>query len=96
MTTATFESRLLAGGGERRSIRRRSHRRFRPRIAQAPDEKLFRMNPYRYAAETGIGEREAVPLRSSTPRMPASSSSVGVFCALPAGHSSRPTTPFAR
>ena len=31
-------------------------------IAEAPDEKLFRMNPYRYAAETGISERDAVDL----------------------------------
>src|SRR3954466_11576617 len=31
-------------------------------IAEAPDEKLFRMNPYRYAAETGITERDAVAL----------------------------------
>ncbi|MGB9304191.1 MAG: DUF5939 domain-containing protein, partial [Mycobacterium sp.] len=31
-------------------------------IAEAPDEKLFRMNPYRYAAETGIAERDAVDL----------------------------------
>lgn len=31
-------------------------------IAEAPDEKLFRMNPYRYAAETGITERDAVDL----------------------------------
>jgi class 3 adenylate cyclase len=31
-------------------------------IAEAPDEKLFRMNPYHYAAEAGIGEREAVDL----------------------------------
>lgn len=31
-------------------------------IDEAPDEKLFRMNPYRYAAEAGIGEREAVDL----------------------------------
>lgn len=31
-------------------------------IAEAPDEKLFRMNPYRYAAEVGIAERDAVDL----------------------------------
>ena len=31
-------------------------------LAEAPDEKLFRMNPYRYAQETGTTERVAVDL----------------------------------
>ena len=53
------------------------------------------MNPYRYAAETGIGERKAVDLFLHAAHA-GIVGSVGVFCALPAGHSSRPTTPFAR
>src|SRR6185312_2776367 len=61
MTTATLPSRLAAV---------QDAGRFDPAvvaglaryIAEAPDEKLFRMNPYRYAAEAGIAELEAVDL----------------------------------
>lgn len=61
MTTANLQSRFTA---------LQNAGRFAPAvvldfaryIAEAPDEKLFRMNPYRYAAEAGIGEREAVDL----------------------------------
>lgn len=61
MTTAILQSRLAAV---------RNAGRFDAQvvsglaryIAEAPDEKLFRMNPYHYAAEIGIDEREAVDL----------------------------------
>ena len=61
MTTATLQSRLAAvrNAGRFDDVVIGGFARY---IAEAPDEKLFRMNPYRYAAETGIGEREAVDL----------------------------------
>jgi class 3 adenylate cyclase len=61
MTTATLQSRLAAvqNAGRFDAVVVGGFARY---IAEAPDEKLFRMNPYRYAAETGIAEREAVDL----------------------------------
>ena len=61
MTTATLQSRLAAvqDAGRFDAVVVGGFARY---IAEAPDEKLFRMNPYRYAAETGIAEREAVDL----------------------------------
>ena len=61
MTTATLQSRLAAvqDAGRFDAVVVGAFARY---IAEAPDEKLFRMNPYRYAAETGIAEREAVDL----------------------------------
>jgi class 3 adenylate cyclase len=61
MTTATLPSRLAAvqNAGRFDPVVVGGFARY---IAEAPDEKLFRMNPYRYAAETGIAEREAVNL----------------------------------
>lgn len=61
MTTAILQSRLAA-------IKNVGHFDatavgcFARYIAEAPDEKLFRMNPYRYAKETGTAERLAVDL----------------------------------
>ncbi len=61
MTTAILENRLAA-------VRNVGHfdaaavGSFARYIAEAPDEKLFRMNPYRYAEETGTPERLAVDL----------------------------------
>ena len=61
MTTATLPSRLAAvqNAGRFDDAVVGGFARY---IAEAPDEKLFRMNPYGYAAETGIAEREAVDL----------------------------------
>jgi class 3 adenylate cyclase len=61
MTTATLQSRLAAvqNAGRFDPVVVGGFARY---IAEAPDEKLFRMNPYRYAVETGIAEREAVNL----------------------------------
>jgi class 3 adenylate cyclase len=61
MTTATLQSRLAAvkNAGRFDAEVVGGLARY---IAEAPDEKLFRMNPYHYAAEAGIGEREAVDL----------------------------------
>lgn len=61
MTTATLQSRLTAlqSAGRFDADVVGGFARY---IAEAPDEKLFRMNPYRYAAEAGIAEREAVDL----------------------------------
>jgi class 3 adenylate cyclase len=61
MTTATLQSRLAAvqNAGRFDPVVVGGFARY---LAEAPDEKLFRMNPYRYAAETGIAEREAVDL----------------------------------
>jgi class 3 adenylate cyclase len=61
MTTATLQSRLAAvkNAGHFDAAVVGSLARY---LAEAPDEKLFRMNPYRYAAETGIAERESVDL----------------------------------
>ena len=61
MTTAILQSRLEA-------VKHVGHfdatvvGSFARYIAEAPDEKLFRMNPYRYAEETGTAERLAVDL----------------------------------
>jgi uncharacterized protein DUF5939 len=61
MTTAVLQSRLAAvknvGHFDAAAVGR-----FARYIAEAPDEKLFRMNPYRYATETGTAERLAVDL----------------------------------
>lgn len=61
MTTATLQNRLAAvqnaGGFDATVVG--SIARY---LAEAPDEKLFRMNPYRYAKETGTAERVAVDL----------------------------------
>ncbi len=61
MTTAILQSRLAAvknvGHFDAEAIGG-----FARYIAEAPDEKLFRMNPYRYAKETGTPERLAVDL----------------------------------
>ena len=53
MTTTTLQSRLAAvrDAGRFDDVVIGGFARY---IAEAPDEKLFRMNPYRYAAETGI------------------------------------------
>ncbi len=61
MTTAILESRLAAvkNVGHFDATAVGSFARY---IAEAPDEKLFRMNPYRYAEETGTPERLAVDL----------------------------------
>jgi hypothetical protein len=61
MTTATLPSRLAA-------VKRAGRfdaavvGTFARYLAEAPDEKLFRMNPYRYAKETGTPERVTVDL----------------------------------
>ncbi len=61
MTTAILQSRLAAvkNVGHFDAAAVGSFARY---IAEAPDEKLFRMNPYRYAEETGTPERLAVDL----------------------------------
>jgi class 3 adenylate cyclase len=61
MTTATFQDRLAAvqNAGRFDAADVGSLARY---LAEAPDEKLFRMNPYRYAKETGTTERVAVDL----------------------------------
>jgi class 3 adenylate cyclase len=61
MTTATLPSRLAAvqDAGRFDAAVVGGLARY---IAEAPDEKLFRMNPYLYAAENGISERQAVDL----------------------------------
>ena len=61
MTTATLQSRLAAvqNAGRFDDVVVGGFARY---IAEAPDEKLFRMNPYGYAAETGSAERVAVDL----------------------------------
>ena len=61
MTTAILQSRLAAvkNVGHFDATAVGSFARY---IAEAPDEKLFRMNPYRYAEETGTPERLAVDL----------------------------------
>ena len=61
MTTAVLHSRLAAvkNVGHFDATTVGSFARY---IAEAPDEKLFRMNPYRYARETGTDERLAVDL----------------------------------
>src|SRR5215470_19452234 len=61
MTTAALDSRLAvvqnAGGFDATVVS--SFGRY---LAEAPDEKLFRMNPYGYANEMGMSERVAVDL----------------------------------
>jgi len=61
MATLTLQSRLAAvkNAGRFDAAIVGSLARY---LAEAPDEKLFRMNPYRYAAETGTPERVAVDL----------------------------------
>ena len=61
MSTITLQSRLAAvkNAGRFDAAVVGSLARY---LAEAPDEKLFRMNPYRYAKETGTTERVAVDL----------------------------------
>jgi class 3 adenylate cyclase len=61
MTTAILENRLAAvkNVGHFDAAAVGSFARY---LAEAADEKLFRMNPYRYAQETGTPERLAVDL----------------------------------
>ena len=61
MATLTLQSRLAAVKNAGRFDAAIVGRLARY-LAEAPDEKLFRMNPYRYAAETGTPERVAVDL----------------------------------
>jgi class 3 adenylate cyclase len=61
MTTATLPSRLAAvkNAGRFDATVVDTFARY---LAEATDEQLFRMNPYRYAKETGTAERVAVDL----------------------------------
>lgn len=61
MATLTFQSRLAAvkNAGRFTAASVDSLARY---LAEAPDEKLFRINPYRYAQETGTAERVAIDL----------------------------------
>src|SRR5262249_9443439 len=61
MTTATLPSRLAAvkNAGRFDAAVVDTFARY---LAEASDEQLFRMNPYRYAKETGAAERVAADL----------------------------------
>src|SRR5262249_26276539 len=79
MTTANLQSRLAAvqDAGRFDAAVVGAFARY---IAEAPDEKLFRMNPYRYAAGTGIPEPEAGDLVLQAPAAGVVEFSWGVLC----------------
>ncbi len=81
MTTVTLPSRLAA-------VRNAGHfdtavvDTFARYLAEAPDEKLFRMNPYRYAKETGTPERVTVDLFLHAAHAGVVEFSWGVLCPI--------------
>ena len=81
MSTATLESRLAAvkNAGRFDDAIVGSLARY---LAEAPDEKLFRMNPYLYAKETGTPERVAVDLFLHAAHAGVVEFSWGVLCPI--------------